>query len=162
MARLRDEEEQRAYERMINPPLAAETFEQRFPHATYTAGSAFPTKDAEEDDVVYADVNRQLALIINVLVSIICCSVAIWMVARHWSVPQRLALSMTGSGLVAAAEIVIFSGYISRVREAKKTEAARLETKEVMETWVIDAKKDKKGTLVSDRDAIRHRKGKNR
>ncbi|KAL1310909.1 hypothetical protein AAFC00_001136 [Neodothiora populina] len=135
MAKLRREEEERAYERMINPPLPTETFSQRFP----SAAPAIPVK-VEDDEVVYADVNRQLALIVNVLVSVIACSIAIWIAARHWSVPQRLALSMGGSGLVAAAEIVIFSGYIRRVREAKQLEGRRIETKEVMETWVIDKK----------------------
>lgn len=154
MARLRGEEEERAYERMINPPLPVETFSQRFP----SASPAFAIKD-EEDEVVYADVNRQLALIINVLVSIIACSIAIWIAARHWSVPQRLALSMTGSGLVAAAEIVIFSGYIRRVGEAKAQESAKVETKEVVESWVIDGKKvkDKNGLEPADGD-VRFRK----
>lgn len=161
MARLRQEEEQRAYERMVNPPLQNQTFTQRFPYATYSAGPAIPIKD-EDDEVVYADVNRQLALIVNVLVSIIACSIALWMVARHWNTPARLALSMTGSGLVAAAEIVIFSGYISRVREAKSKEAAHVEIKEVVETWVIDGKKDSKTSSISDSDALRYRKGRHR
>jgi len=154
MARLRGEEEERAYERMINPPLPVETYSQRFP----SASPAFAIKD-EEDEVMYADVNRQLALIINVLVSIIACSIAIWIAARHWSVPQRLALSMTGSGLVAAAEIVIFSGYIRRVGEAKAQESAKVETKEVVESWVIDGKKvkDKNGVEPADGD-VRFRK----
>ena len=155
MARLRVEEEQRAYERMINPPSPAETFSQRFPSAM----PAFEVKE-EVDELVYADVNRQLALIINVLVSIICCSVAIWIAARHWSVPQRLALSMIGSGLVAAAEIVIFSGYIRRVSEAKQHEAARVETKEVVETWIIDSKKP--GKEIMESDSMRYRKGRHR
>lgn len=151
MARLREDEEERAYERMINPPQPHETFSQRYP----SAAPAIPVVE-EADELVYADVNRQLALIINVLVSIIACSVAIWMAARHWSVPQRMALSMTGSGLVAAAEIVIFSGYIRRVRDAKQVEKAKIETKEVVETWVID-KHEKKGDEPSDTD-LRHRK----
>lgn len=156
MNRLRKEEEYRAYERMINPPLPAETFSQRFPNAM-PALSPMPGTE-EEDEVMYADVNRQLALIINVLVSIICCSVAIWIAARHWNTPQRLALSMTGSGVVAAAEIVIFSGYIKRVKEAKLAEARKVETKEIVETWVIDPKKT---TKIED-DSIRRRKGKHR
>ena len=155
MARLREEEEQRAYERMINPPQPGEAFSDRLP----SARPAYTVKE-EVDEVVYADVNRQLALIINVLVSIIACSIAIWIAARHWSVPQRLALSMSGSGLVAAAEIVIFSGYIRRVREAKLAEGAKIETKEVLETWVIDGKTNAK--VSSENDALRYRKGKHR
>ncbi|KAI4758120.1 hypothetical protein E4T44_10900, partial [Aureobasidium sp. EXF-8845] len=92
MARLRREEENIAYQRLINP----------------TSSIPEPARirvEDEEDEVTYTDVNRQLALIINVLVSIIACSVAIWIAARHWSVPQRMALSMFGSGTVAFAEV---------------------------------------------------------
>ncbi|GAB7348384.1 hypothetical protein MBLNU459_g6818t1 [Dothideomycetes sp. NU459] len=161
MARLREEEEQRAYERMINPPAPLQ-FANRAPTAMYAIPDNMPQAKEEDDDVTYADVNRQLALIINVLVSIIACSVAIWIAARHWSVPQRLALSMTGSGVVAVAEVVIYMGYIRRVREAKATEGSRVETKEVVETWVIDSTTGKKALVSSDADGMRHRKGKHR
>lgn len=144
MARLRKEEENRAYERMINPPTS-------IPEAP-----RIPQKDEEDDDVTYADVNRQLALIINVLVSIIACSVAIWIAARHWSVPQRMALSMFGSTTVAVAEVVIYMGYISRIKEAKQLEREKVETKEVLDTWVIEKKDSKSETEV------RRRKGKHR
>ncbi len=112
------------------------------------------------DEVTYADVNRQMTLIINVLVSIICCSIAIWMAARRWDVPQRLGLSMTGSGLVAAAEVAIYMGYIRRVEDAKGKEKKILESKEIVETWVLDGST---GTSKSDADdGMRHRKGKHR
>lgn len=158
MARLRRDEELRAYERMINPPPPADTFTSRFPNAS-GFGSSEPTK--EEDDVTYADVDRQITLIINILVTIIACSVAIWIVARHWSTPQRLALSMSGSGIIAMAEVAIYMGYIRRVKEAKVGEAKRVETKEVVDTWVIDGKKAT-GSTTSDADSTRHRKGKHR
>lgn len=97
MARLRAEEEARAYERMLNPPRAPETFTQRFPASPHAHIFSTPSDIAkqEEDEVTYADVNRQVALIINVLLSIIACSVAIWIAARHWTTPQRLGLSMS-------------------------------------------------------------------
>ncbi|KAK3695938.1 hypothetical protein LTR37_018233 [Vermiconidia calcicola] len=155
MSRLRKEEENRQYERMVHPPPPTETFNQRFPHAGPSFG---PTADTEVDEVTYADVNRQMALIINVLVSIIACSVAIWIAARRWEVPQRLGLSMSGSGLVAAAEVTIYMGYIRRIKEAKGKEVKMVESKEIVETWVLDG--------VSGKDAggegIRFRKGKHR
>ena len=164
MKRLRAEEEERQYERMINGPPGKETFDQRFPYATYKFNPATSFGSApganEADEGTFADVNRQLGLIINILVSIIACSVAIWVVARRWSVPQRLGLSMTGSGIVAIAEVAIYMGYIRRIKDAKTKERTKLETREIVETWVLD------GSQSSDKpsagESLRYRKGKHR
>ncbi|EKG09330.1 ATPase vacuolar ER assembly factor Vma12 [Macrophomina phaseolina MS6] len=170
MARLRREEEARAYERMINPPPPTETFAQRFPSSnayTFAGGmNSFSSKD-EDDELTYADINRQLALIVNVLVSIIACSVALWVAARYWSTPARLALSMTGSGVVAIAEVAIYMGYLRRIKEAKAEEKKRPEIKEVAETWVIEGSNEKVTTITQraavskeEGDTVRQRKGK--
>ena len=143
MARLRKEEEARQYERMINPPLQAETFSQRFPHSSATQlfeGSTEPGS-VEDDEMTYADINRQMALIINILISIVACSAAIWIAAKHWSTPKRLGLSMGGSGMVAVAEIVVYAGYIRRLKEAKEKSKKVKEVKEVVKTWVIGGQK---------------------
>ena len=95
------------------------------------------TSANEDEEMTYADVNRQVALIINVLVSIVACGVALWMAARHWSVPSRLGLSMGGGGLVGVAEVAIYAGYLRRLTEAKQKEKKKTEKKEVFETWVI-------------------------
>ncbi|RDL33890.1 uncharacterized protein BP5553_08258 [Venustampulla echinocandica] len=171
MTRLRREEELRAYERMTNPISPMETFAQRFPAAS--AARAFSssyhhisTSDLDDDDVTYADVDRQMALILNVLVSIVACAGAIWVVARWWSTPTRLALSMGGSLLVGVAEVVVYSGYIRRVAEAKANAKGVKDVKEVLNTWVIGAEDDEKGTDVpvvikGDTDAARPRRRKN-
>jgi TMEM199 family protein len=163
MQRLRAEEERRQYERMINPPPASESFSQRFPNA----GRSFPSNNlgpigvaGDVDDVTYADINRQMTLIINVLVSIICCSIAIWIAARRWDVPQRLGLSMSGSGLVAAAEVAIYMGYIRRIKDAKGKETKSLEKKEIVETWVLDGSATSAKSEATD--SVRFRKGKHR
>jgi hypothetical protein len=163
MQRLRQQEEQREYERMINPVPEKESFGQRFPNA---AGSFNPNtyhgqtgNDLDDDDVTYQDVDRQVALIINVLVSIIACAVALWIVARHWSVPQRMALSMGGSLTVAAAEVAIYLGYIRRIEEAKGKEVKSIEQKEVSKTWVIEKAS---GSSKSATDDLRYRKGRHR
>lgn len=144
MARLRREEEARTYDRMTNPPPPAESFSQRFPmsSAAHAFGSNHhPTARAdpfvETDEVTYADVDRQMAVVFNVLVSIIACAGAIWVVARWWSTPARLALSLSGSFLVGVAEVVVYSGYVRRVAEAKGKEKAKVEIKEVVKTWVV-------------------------
>lgn len=164
MQRLRKEEEQRQYERMLNPPPEKETFGQRFPNATGTSFNPNTyhgqTGVDEVGEVTYQDIDRQMAVIINVLVSIIACSVALWIVARHWSVPQRLALSMGGSIAVAAAEVAIYLGYIRRIQTAKGKEIRLSEKKEVAETWVIEKAS---GTAKSgEGDSVRYRKGRHR
>ncbi|KAE8444656.1 hypothetical protein EG329_014404 [Mollisiaceae sp. DMI_Dod_QoI] len=148
MARLRREEEARSYERMTNPPPPMETFTQRFPMAS--AAHAFPssfqsihTSDPDDDGTTYADVDRQVTLIFNVLVSIVACAAGIWIVARWWSTPMRLALSMSGSMLVGVAEVVVYAGYIRRVGEAKKEEKKKKEVKEIVNTWVVGAGDEK-------------------
>ncbi|KAF2012159.1 hypothetical protein BU24DRAFT_465724 [Aaosphaeria arxii CBS 175.79] len=166
MARLRREEEARAYERMINPPPAVESFSQRFP--TSSLGHLDPREAAlADDDISYAEVHRQIILIINVLVSIIASSVFIWMAARHWTAPKRLGLSMAGSLLIAVAEVIIYSGYVRRAKEAKEKEKKRPEIKKIIESWVIDGSVEDKTESVSveqdkTNDGIRYRKGKHR
>ncbi|CAK4031721.1 related to ATP-dependent RNA helicase chl1 [Lecanosticta acicola] len=163
MQRLREEEERRQYERMINPPPKPEAFSQRFPGAGSTFGSGIDlghnTAD-QVDEVTYADVNRQMILIINVLVSIICTSVAVWMAARRWSVPERLGLSFSSSTVVAVAEVAIYLGYIRRIKDAKVTERKSIETKEIVDTWVIDGKSTSQHSQLQD--SLRFRKGKHR
>jgi hypothetical protein len=142
MARLRREEEARSYERMVNPPPPMETFAQRFPMSS--AAHAFPSyqEPEPEDEVTYAEINRQMALIFNVLISIVACAGAIWVAARWWSTPARLALSMSGSLLVGVAEVVVYGGYIRRVGEAKGKEKGVKEVKEVLRTWVVGGGED--------------------
>ena len=149
MSRLRREEEARAYERMINPPLPIETFQQRFPNsASPKLFTPSQTDIGEDGEVTYADINRQMALIINVLVSIVACSVAIWLAARHWSTPSRLGLSMGGSGMVGMAEVAVYAGYIRRVKEAREKGKKLVENKEIIKTWVIGGEEQKNTTPI--------------
>jgi len=172
MARLRREEEARAYERMINPPPFQEAFSQRFPSASaayaFSSTAAYESfnSSTEEDDITYTDVNRQITLIFNILISIAACAAAIWMAARWWDTPARLALSMSGSLLVGIAEVVVYSGYIRRLGEAKQKEGAVKEVKHIVKTWVISGKGDEreKGSMVpialsgkEDRSTLRER-----
>ncbi|CZR57722.1 uncharacterized protein PAC_07611 [Phialocephala subalpina] len=148
MAHLRRQEEARSYERMTNPSPPMETFAQRFPMAS--AAHAFPvsyqsihTSDPDDDGTTYADIDRQMALVFNVLISIVACAAGIWIAARWWSTPARLALSMSGSMLVGVAEVVVYAGYIRRVGEAKKEERKVKEVKEIVNTWVVGADDEK-------------------
>lgn len=170
MQRLREQEEQRQYERMTNPPSQPESFTQHFPNAPKPFGAGldvgYNTAD-DVDDVTFADVNRQMVLIINVLISIICTSVAVWMAARRWSVPERLGLSFSSSTVVAVAEVAIYMGYIRRIKDAKTKEKKSTEKREIVDTWVIDAKSPSQqakslSSTADSSDTIRFRKGKHR
>jgi len=154
MARLRAAEENRLYAQMTNPVLPPTS--TPLSHFSTPADLAAAAAD-DVDEVTYADVHRQMILIINVLVSIIATSVFIWVAARHWSAPKRLGLSMGGSGLVAVAEVVIYAGYVGRITEAKKVERGKREVKEVVETWVIDG-----GTGKATEELVDVSTGKNR
>jgi hypothetical protein len=164
MARLRAEEEARSYERMLHPPPTRETFSQRFPAAAadFSLGATAP-RDSEDDDLSYEEVHRQIILIINILISVVCVAVFIWVAARHWTVGKRLGLSMAGSLAIAVAEVVVYGGYVRKVKEAKMKERKKPEIKEIVKSWILDKGEEKEG-LVKDKDAdgVRFRKGKHR
>lgn len=151
---------------MTNPAVASETFSQRFPYSSQA--NLFPAAQADigqDDEISYADVNRQMALIINILISIVACSVAIWMAARHWSTPSRLGLSMGGSSMIGVAEVVVYAGYLRRLKEAREKGKKEIEVKEIIKTWVIGSE-EKSGSTdstpieskASHDDRIRRRK----
>ncbi|SZE99623.1 unnamed protein product [Blumeria hordei] len=154
MARLRRQEEARSYEKMINhqsrtgPPSLNSTNTP----AAHPLSNHSPISDTE-DEITYADVNRQVTLILNILLSIVACGAAIWIAARWLSTPVRLALSFGGSILVGLAEVVVYSGYLRRIGTAKQNEKSIVEKKEIIETWVV--KSNLKNELsIGSADAI--------
>ncbi|KAK0725462.1 endoplasmic reticulum-based factor for assembly of V-ATPase-domain-containing protein [Lasiosphaeris hirsuta] len=149
MARLRRDEEQRIYDRMANPLSNLDAFAQRIPSGRTNMASAFaevnrPGQDMDlgDDDVTLNDVHRQMMLILNVVVSILGVAATLWIVARWWSTPARLFLTMGGSLLVGVAEVAVYSGYIWHLGEAKKKDKTFKEVKEVVQTWVVGQDKD--------------------
>lgn len=153
MARLRREEAQRDYDRIVNPPPKIETFSDRFP----TTAQGFSqvnrpvhAADLGDDDVSLRDVHRQVLLIINFLVSILGVAGTLWATSRWWSLPARIFLTMGGSILVAIAEVAVYSGYMWRMDQAKQKQKAAKEIKEVLHSWVIgrDEKEPDEATLL--------------
>ncbi|TQS37388.1 hypothetical protein Golomagni_02141 [Golovinomyces magnicellulatus] len=141
MARLRREEEAHLYQRMTKPAsIGVSPQNLSIASAAHAFSNNHLSVTDDIDDVTYTDIKRQIALIFNVLISIIACGAAIWMVARGRSTPTRLALSLGGSILVGVAEVTVYSGYLRRISEAKVKENKKREIKEVVKTWVIGAK----------------------
>ncbi|KAH7322696.1 endoplasmic reticulum-based factor for assembly of V-ATPase-domain-containing protein [Stachybotrys elegans] len=157
MARLRREQEARTYERMVNQPQH---------HSASFAGSASqaafsevnrPTTAADvgDDEVTYNDVHRQVMLIINFMVSILGVAGTLWVLARWWTLPARIFLTLGGSILVGVAEVAVYSIYVWRLGEAKVKQDAVKEIKEVVQTWVVgeeDAGENDKTVLLEEKD----------
>ncbi|KAK7754385.1 hypothetical protein SLS62_003678 [Diatrype stigma] len=153
MARLRHEEEERSYERMIQKYPARESFAQRFPSAPIAHAFAEVNKPSKASDmgddfaIEYGDVQKQVTVIFNFLVSIIGCGAALWLAARWWSTPARLFLSLGGSIVVAIAEVAVYSAYTWRMAEGEKKEKKKKEVKEVVNTWVVNQGEGDEKTL---------------
>lgn len=169
MARLRHEQEERAYQRMATHTLP--TFAQQYP--TTSLASQFadihrPSTKADEgdDDVTLDDVHRQVMLIINFLVTILGCAATLWVLGRWWSTPARLFLTLGGSIVVAIAEVGVYQAYVWHLGEAKRKDTRQREVKSVVETWVVgknEAAEEEKSVNVDahdgDGDGVRRRKG---
>jgi TMEM199 family protein len=159
MARLRREEEARAYERMVNNPAPhMDTFAERFPHASTrsfaSVNQPMSKADLGDDDVTYADVNRQVLLIFNFLVSILGVAGTVWMAARWWSLPSRIFLTMGSSIIVGVAEVAVYSIFVWKMGDAKGRQEAVKEVKEVVDTWVLgrgDEDKESKEPVLLER-----------
>ncbi|KAJ0165591.1 hypothetical protein CTA2_10690 [Colletotrichum tanaceti] len=150
MARLRREEEERTYQRMMKQPSRMENFSQQFPSATSTRAHAFaevnrPMRESDngDDEATLGDVQKQVMVILNFLISIIGVAATIWIAARWWNVAARIFLTLAGSILVLVAEVAVYSGYVWRLTEAKANRKEPEEIKEVMQTWVLG--KDEEG-----------------
>lgn len=150
MARLRREEEEKSYQRMVNPPQV-ETFYQRYPYASARAfamvNQPASKQDMGDDDVTYNEIHRQLLLLFNFLVSIFGVAGTLWVAARWWSLPARLFLTLGGGIVVAIAEVAVYSIYVWKMGDAKGKQDAVKEVKEVVETWVV-GEKEQEGNEV--------------
>ena len=132
MARLRREEEARAYQRMINPPDAYDMSSYaQVNRPVYAA-------DTGDDGVTLSDVNRQVMLIFNFVVTMGGVAYALWMLARWWPTPSRLFLAMGGSIATGIVEYGLYSGYVWHLSEAARRDAKPpKEIREVVNTWTI-------------------------
>lgn len=113
-------------------------------HAFAEVNKPSKASDMETDDIEFGDVQKQMTLIINFLVSVFGCGVAIWKVAQWWPVSTRLFLSLGGALIVAITEVVVYSAYTWRMSEGEKRQAKMKESREVIQTWVVGEEKEEK------------------
>ncbi|OLN97695.1 hypothetical protein CCHL11_09178 [Colletotrichum chlorophyti] len=155
MARLRREQEERSYQRMLKQPSRTEAFSQQFPdaaaraHAFAEVNRPMRELDNGDDEVTYGDVQKQVIVIFNFLVSIIGVAVTIWIAARWWDITARIFLTLGGAIVVAIAEVAMYSGYVWRLGEAKSKTKEPHEIKEVLQTWVLGKDGSKEGEETS-------------
>jgi Endoplasmic reticulum-based factor for assembly of V-ATPase len=140
MSHLRAHAESQVYSSMLPPSSASNPFSLSNPKSRNTPY----TIDDDSDNIQHQDSSRQVTLIFNILVSILCTFFALFFVSRNWSGATRVSLALFGSLAVGGAEVGVYWGYLHRLKEAKRKE---LETKEVKqlvdgESWVIEARKD--------------------
>lgn len=132
MARLRREEEARAYERMLKPPDAYATASFAQVHRPVSAA------DADDDGVTLSDVNRQVMLVLNFVLTMGGVAYALWMLARWWPTPSRLFLAMGGSIATGLVEYGLYAGYVWHLGEAAKRDSkAAKEVRAVVNTWAV-------------------------
>ena len=147
MARLRRDEEARAYDRMINPDPYTNMATARLTSSFAQVNRPVSAADIGDDDVTFSDVNRQVMLIFNFLVTMLGVAYALWVLARWWPTPSRLFLAMGGSIAVGIAEYGLYAGYVWHLSEAAKKEktAAPDEVREVVKTWVVEREEQTAG-----------------
>ncbi|KAI0185242.1 endoplasmic reticulum-based factor for assembly of V-ATPase-domain-containing protein [Xylaria flabelliformis] len=152
MARLRREEEDRSYERMLRKAPPRESFAERFPMAHSFAEVNKPSKksDEEADDIEFGDLQKQITLIINFLVSVFGCGTALWKLAQWWPVSTRLFLSLGGAIVVAITEVAVYSAYTWRMSQGETKQATMREVREVVKTWVVGEEDDKTYLIADD------------
>lgn len=145
MERLRRDEEERSYERMLKNGPIRETFGQRFPNApplslveSFAAANRVQQKsDLGEETISQEEVQQQITLIINFLISIAGCAAALWIAARWWSTPARLFLALGGSIVVAIAEVAVYNAYQWRMAQGDKKQQAKKEVRSIVKTWIV-------------------------
>lgn len=135
MARLRREQEEREYHALVAPA---------------------PTRTGDDDDeeeATWKEVRSQVSVIFNILLSTLATAAAVWKVAAGWDVPQRLAAAFVSALVVAVAEAVLFGGYVRRLGQARRRDAAHNETKAVVGVWEIGPAGVRQRVLGSEGEA---------
>lgn len=86
-----------------------------------------------DHEVEHAEDNIPVSLPFNILVSVLCCGGAVFYMTRYWNNAGLRVLLALGVGVVVGvAEVVVYSGYLRKVKEARREERAKVERREVV------------------------------
>lgn len=174
MARLRAEQESRDYQKMLTPATAPSGGKNPYTRfaAPKTAAAwdlGIDIKPGDEDTGAMQDIDAQISLIVNVVVSIVACGGAFFLLLRYtgWSDGIRVLASMFGALVVGLAEVVLYASFVRKVGEGKMIERGIKEERSIENTWVIEGsgkevleKIGREKVKVERADALRRRKGK--
>ncbi|KAK8875032.1 endoplasmic reticulum-based factor for assembly of V-ATPase-domain-containing protein [Apiospora arundinis] len=153
MERLRRDEEERSYERMLKAGPIRETFAQRFPNAPplslvesfAAANRPHQASDLGEETISQEEIQQQVTLIINFLISIAGCAAALWIAGKWWSTPARLFLTLGGSIVVAICEVAVYNAYHWRMEQGDRKQKMKKEVRSIVKTWVVGEDEPKEG-----------------
>ena len=113
-------------------------------------------RQQDEDDDVGED-NIPISLPFNILVSVLCCAGALFYMTRYWNnAGLRVLLSLGVAILVGVAEVVVYAGYLRKVKESKRKERHKKERREVEPLSVEDEKAmlDVKSLGIAEKEEI--------
>ncbi|KAJ9611230.1 hypothetical protein H2200_004413 [Cladophialophora chaetospira] len=109
MERLRREQEQREYRSLVSKRESADL-----------------ASDDDQDDI-------SPSLVLNILLSIVLCAMAVFQLTRWWSNDGVRVLLSLGTGIVVGvAEVVVYMAYLRKVGTSKQKERSRVEKKVVI------------------------------
>ncbi|CAI5757189.1 unnamed protein product [Candida verbasci] len=124
MERLRLEEKEREYKRLINPPPEYNTlYELKLEDELITPQQA------------HKELKNQLTTIVNIMVSVGSVSYAIWYWTKSsWGLKEssRVLVTIFFGLLILIAEVVVYLGYINKIEDARTKERKKKEIKKVL------------------------------
>ncbi|EXJ94584.1 hypothetical protein A1O1_02980 [Capronia coronata CBS 617.96] len=111
MDRLRKEQEQRDYAHMVSKRASV-------------YGGVEEGEGEERDDI-------SPSLVLNILLSIVLCAIAMFYLTRWWpNDGLRVLVSLSTGMVVGVAEVTVYAGYLRKVRLSKEKERAKREKKQ--------------------------------
>lgn len=131
MEKLRLQEKENEYQRLVNPAPQYSTL-----YENSAAPDITPAMASKE-------LKNQITTIVNILISVASVAYAIWYwTESSWKLPDsyRILLCLFFALLVLVAEVVVYLGYLNKIEEARKTERSKKEVKKVIRTVELGPK----------------------
>ena len=122
MAKLREAEDHKTYQRMI----------QQHEEISAQAQGVEAGQPEEKDDI-------SPSLVLNILLSIVMCAGVAFHLTRWWpNAGVRVLVSLGAAVVVGVAEVVVYSAYLRKVDESRRRERGMREKKVVIGEYTGD------------------------